>query len=91
MGFYPVCPGKPYYDIGSPLFDEVLIHLPGGKTFTIRAEENSPKAKYIQSAEINGKPYNSPSWFGMAACSFHIIPYPSGCTSTLPNCFSLMA
>ena len=56
MGFYPVCPGKPEYDIGSPLFDEVRIHLPGGKTFTVRAENNSPRAKYIQSAEMNGKP-----------------------------------
>ena len=60
MGFYPVCPGKPSYDIGSPLFDEVLIHLPEGKTFTIRAENNSPKDKYIQSAEMNDKPYDSP-------------------------------
>ena len=59
MGFYPVCPGKPQYDLGSPIFDEVRIHLPGGKTFTIRAENNSRKAKYIQSAEMNGKPYDS--------------------------------
>ena len=59
MGFYPVCPGKPLYDIGSPIFDETLIHLPGGKTFAIRAENNSHRAKYIQSAEMNGKPYGS--------------------------------
>ena len=28
MGFYQVCPGKPVYSIGRPLFDEVVIHLP---------------------------------------------------------------
>ena len=60
MGFYPVCPGRPVYDIGSPLFDEVLIHLPDGNTFTIRAEHNSPKAKYIHSAAMNGVPHNKP-------------------------------
>jgi predicted alpha-1,2-mannosidase len=56
MGFYPTCPGKPEYDIGSPLFDEVKIHLPSGKTFTIVAQGNSNRAKYIQKAEIDGKP-----------------------------------
>ena len=56
MGFYPVCPGKPEYDIGSPIFDEVRIHLGDGGVFTLKAENNSPKAKYIQSAELNGTP-----------------------------------
>ena len=60
MGFYPVCPGKPVYDMGSPIFDEVKLHLGNGSTFTIRAENNSPKAKYIQRAELNGQPMGSP-------------------------------
>ena len=59
MGFYPVCPGRPDYDLGSPLFDTVRIHLSDGKTFTLRAEGNSAKAKYIQSAELNGRPFES--------------------------------
>ena len=25
MGFYPVCPGRPIYDIGSPIFEEVRL------------------------------------------------------------------
>jgi len=60
MGFYPVCPGKPMYDIGSPIFDEVKIDLGNGKKFTIKANEVSEKNKYIQSAELNGKPLNKP-------------------------------
>ena len=29
MGFYPVCPGKPEYDIGSPIFERVTIRPKG--------------------------------------------------------------
>ena len=35
MGFYPVCPGTPYYIIGDPAFDHVTINLPNGKQFNI--------------------------------------------------------
>jgi predicted alpha-1,2-mannosidase len=62
MGFYTVCPGKPVYDLGSPLFDEVQIALAGGKQFTIRAVNVSAQNKYIQSAELNGRPLERP-WF----------------------------
>jgi len=62
MGFYPVCPGKPVYDIGSPIFEEVRIHMDYDKIFTIKAVNVSNKNKYIQAAEINGKPLDKP-WF----------------------------
>ena len=62
MGFYPVCPGSPVYDIGSPLFDEIHLNLTNGKLFTIKALRSSEKDKYIQSAELNGKPLEKP-WF----------------------------
>ena len=58
MGFYPVCPGKPEYDIGSPLFETIRIHLKNGNTFTIRAQGNTETTKYIQSAMLNGRSYN---------------------------------
>ena len=60
MGFYSVCPGKPYYDIGSPIFEEVLIDVGNGRTFTIKAENVSTKNKYIQSAVLNGKLLDKP-------------------------------
>jgi predicted alpha-1,2-mannosidase len=62
MGFFPVCPGRPVYDIGSPIFDEVKLTLDGGKVFTIKAKNVSAVNKYIQSAMLNGKPLNKP-WF----------------------------
>lgn len=55
MGFYSYCPGKPYYSIGRPLFDEVNIQLEDGNTFTIKVTNNKPENKYIQSAKLNGK------------------------------------
>ncbi|MBR4994970.1 MAG: GH92 family glycosyl hydrolase [Alistipes sp.] len=58
MGFYPVTAGLPYYVIGSPLFDKVEINLDNGKTFRVVANNNSADNKYIQSAKLNGKPYN---------------------------------
>lgn len=55
-GFYPFCPGSPYYLIGSPLFGETSLRFPNGKTFTVRASGNSGENRYIQSASLNGKP-----------------------------------
>lgn len=56
-GFYPFCPGTPCYLIGSPLFEETVIHLGKGKTFTVRARNNSPENRYVQSARLNGRPF----------------------------------
>ncbi|MGF7216380.1 putative alpha-1,2-mannosidase [Spirosoma lacussanchae] len=56
-GLYPVCPGTPYYVLGSPALDAVTIRSGAGKPFTIRARNNSPANVYIQSATLNGKPF----------------------------------
>lgn len=58
MGFYPVCPGTPYYMIGSPSFPKATLHLENGKEFTIIARNASPENVYIQSASLNGKEYD---------------------------------
>ena len=60
MGFYPITPGIPEYQIGSPLFSRIKIHLKGGKTFTILAKNNSLLNKYIQSARLNGRELTKP-------------------------------
>lgn len=62
MGFYPVDPSSPDYILGSPLFDESTIHMGNGHAFKIVAKNNSAKNSYIQSATLNGKPWNKP-WF----------------------------
>lgn len=62
MGFYPVCPGRPFYALGSPIFDEVRIDVGEGKEFCVIANSNSVVNKYIQSATLNGRPFNR-NWF----------------------------
>lgn len=62
MGFYPVTPGVPIYNICSPVFDKVTIHLDNGKTFSIVCRDNSARNKYIQTIHLNGKPVNQ-VWF----------------------------
>ena len=62
MGFYPVTPGMPVYNIGSPLFEYVKIDLGEGKWFEIVANGCSEENKYVQSATLNGKTWNKP-WF----------------------------
>nr|WP_293840874.1 GH92 family glycosyl hydrolase [uncultured Arsenicibacter sp.] len=55
---------EPFYEIASPIFNKVTFHLNPkyytGKTFTIETRNNSASNLYIQSATLNGKPYNSP-------------------------------
>ena len=62
MGFYPVTPGSPTYNIGSPVFSDVKMDLGNGKTFEIKAINCSAENKYIQSAKLNGKVLDQP-WF----------------------------
>ena len=62
MGFYPVDPARTEYILGSPIFDEVTIHLGNGKHFRIIANKNSARNIYIHSATLNGEPLLRP-WF----------------------------
>ncbi len=55
LGFYPVTPGVPVYDIGSPVFDKVSIRLSNGKRLNIVARNNSRDNKYVQSIRVNGQ------------------------------------
>lgn len=62
LGFYPVDPSSPDYILGSPIFDQASINMGGGKDLIIIARNNSAKNMYIQSATLNGKPWDKP-WF----------------------------
>lgn len=69
MGMFEMDGGasiKPVYEIGSPLFNKVVIHLDkdyySGKDFIIETENNSKENRYIQSATLNGQSLNVP-WF----------------------------
>lgn len=60
MGIYPVTPGLPIYNIGSPVFPLVRIHLDGSRVFEIDARGASRDNKYIQSATLNGREWAKP-------------------------------
>jgi predicted alpha-1,2-mannosidase len=55
MGFYPVTPGIPVYDIVSPVFEKITIHLRNGKNFVIVAHGASRQNKYVQKVVLNGQ------------------------------------
>lgn len=55
LGFYPVCPGTLEYVIGSPLFEEVVVHLPNGRKLTLSAPGNRADTRFINGISINSK------------------------------------
>ena len=52
LGFYPDCPGEPYYTLTTPLFDRAEIDTPQG-TLTIGRRGDGP---YIRRMTLGGKP-----------------------------------
>src|SRR5581483_1252581 len=62
LGFYPVTPGIPVYDVGSPIFQKATIHLKNGKDFVIVAANSTRDNKYVESARLNGEALNQ-IWF----------------------------
>jgi putative alpha-1,2-mannosidase len=55
LGIYPLCPGRPLYAIGAPLFKSVTLHLPKGKKFVISSYNSALKNNYVKSLHVNGK------------------------------------
>jgi predicted alpha-1,2-mannosidase len=66
MGFYPVVAGIPTYELGSPVFDRVTIHLHNGKSLRVISRNNSVNNKYIHDVTFDGQPMNR-LWFTHAA------------------------
>jgi predicted alpha-1,2-mannosidase len=60
LGFYPLCPGKPEYTLGSPLFDRATLHLPGGKTLVVEASGNSAGTPFVRDVSFNGQAITQP-------------------------------
>lgn len=60
MGFYSLCPGKAEYVLGSPLFDRVTLHLPGGTT-VMDARGQSPSAVYVGKLLVDGNAHTAPT------------------------------
>jgi predicted alpha-1,2-mannosidase len=56
LGFYPVTPGVPEYQIGTPRFDEMTVALAGGKALRIHAPSAEAGKFYVRAVRLNGKP-----------------------------------
>ncbi|MBQ9432343.1 MAG: GH92 family glycosyl hydrolase [Kiritimatiellae bacterium] len=54
IGFYPVTPGIPEYQWGSPVFRKVTIHLENGKDFVLESPASSYETKYVRSISVAG-------------------------------------
>ncbi|MGC2162318.1 MAG: GH92 family glycosyl hydrolase [Silvibacterium sp.] len=58
MGIYSVDPASLAYELVSPVFPRMVIHLQApypGKTFTIGTSANPESTPYIQSVQLNGQ------------------------------------
>ena len=58
LGFYPVNPCGGEYVLGAPQLANATVELANGKTFTVEALNFSKENLYVQSVELNGKPYS---------------------------------
>ena len=58
IGLYQEEPAGGKYIIGSPQFNEARLNVGDGKTFIVKAINNSDKNIYVQSARLNGKRYD---------------------------------
>ena len=59
MGFYPDCPGSPYYSLTAPVFDKITLHLdkryyPEGD-LVIESVRSKKGAHIIQNMLLGGK------------------------------------
>jgi predicted alpha-1,2-mannosidase len=55
MGFYPLNPASSEYVLGAPQLSKIVMRLPAGKTFTVRADGISKENIYVKSVSLNGK------------------------------------
>ena len=61
-GIHQACPGDTRFELTSPLFSRLTIHLDPayakGRTFVIKTVGGSRRNIYIKRMRLNGKPYN---------------------------------
>lgn len=56
LGFYPVCPGRPTYTLGCPLFEETRLYLPEDQSLAIikKAVSDMQMVEYM----VDDQPHN---------------------------------
>jgi predicted alpha-1,2-mannosidase len=58
MGFYPFDPCGAGYVLGAPQVPKAVLHLPGGKRFTMEARNLSKGNLYVQRVTLDGRPFD---------------------------------
>lgn len=82
LGFYSVDPVSGNYVMGTPLFDQAVVDVGGGKRLVIEAKRKTATDQYVHSVTVNGKPYER-AWFKHVdlvrggTMTFHMGPEPS--------------
>jgi putative alpha-1,2-mannosidase len=60
LAIFSMCPGKPEWVLGAPLFDKAEIRLPDGREIRIEAHGKEPGA-FLDRVTLNGVELSGPS------------------------------
>ncbi len=74
MGIYPVCPGRPFYAIGSPLFREMILHLRNGKRWVIKSRDEGAEIGNMKSGG-NPNVYVKSLWVNHKRVDGFLLPH----------------
>lgn len=55
MGLFPLVVGEPWYEITSPIYDEIRIHLGGNKEFKMVVKNRKSSNDVIKAVKFNGR------------------------------------
>ncbi len=61
LGLYPAVPGVDTLAVGSPLFEDAVVHLANGQALHIVGHGAADDASFVQALLLDGAPYQS-SW-----------------------------
>jgi predicted alpha-1,2-mannosidase len=59
LGMFPVTPGRADLALGSPLFQQAVLHLGNGGTIQVNAPNAAENAPYVTGVQLNGQSYSS--------------------------------
>lgn len=65
LGLYPAIPGTGGFVVTAPLVQQARMRFEDGRTLTVSTRERGAKNHFVQSVELNGRPWTS-SWVPLA-------------------------
>ena len=61
LGVYPVNPASGQYEVGSPFFDQAVLHLPASHRPLVISAPGAAAKPYVQSLSLNGRKITEPT------------------------------